>query len=368
MMTTLSNTGFRPLARATRALALLAAAGILVGGCGGKEHGTERESREIRATTTTAALRTVPVTLAATGGLEAERTVQISTRLMGWVKRIHVEEGRTVARGDLLLSIDDTDLMARLAQAEAGIAEAEAVLANAEKMVERFQKLYEEKSVSRQQLDDVLTARDRAVAGVQAARARRDEVNVQLGYVSITAPIDGIVARKLTEVGNMASPGQPLLVLEQAARMKVVARLGERNISQVAAGDSVTVDITSLPDARFVVPVARVIPAANPMSRTYDIETYLDNPSGRLKSGMFARVLVPVGEREAIVVPRACIEERGQLRGVFVVDAGGIAHLRWVRSGQEVPGGVEILAGLEPGETVVLDSELPLVEGDRVVN
>lgn len=356
-----------------RALALIATAAatttiLLLGGCGGGGHADIRTPRDVPATTVAAELRVIPVTLAATGSLEAERTVPISTRMMGWVEKIHVHEDQRVARGDLLISIDDTDLQAKRAQAEAGIAEARAVLTNAEKMVERFQKLYDEKSVSRQQLDDVVTGRDRAAAGVKAALAMRDEVDVQLGYVSITAPTDGLVARKMIEEGGMAAPGQPLLILERAGRMKVVARIGEKNINSVQAGDTVTVNVTSLPDERHRVPVSRVIPAADPMSRTYDVEAYLENPGGRLKSGMFARMLVDVGEREAVVVPAACIRDRGQLRGVFVVDGEGLAHLRWVRTGQVVGDGVEIISGLESGETVVLTSEIPLIEGDKVVH
>ena len=321
----------------------------------------------MRAVTTVAPARTVPQYVFATGGLEAAKTVHVSTRMMGWVRKIHVEEGQAVTAGDPLISIDDTDLRAKMAQVEAGIAEARAVLANAERMVVRFEKLYAENSVSKQQLDDVVTGRDRARAGITAAQAMRDEVEVHLSYVEITAPMAGIVARKKIEEGNMANPGLPLLVLEQNDRMKVVARLGEKDVSSVTAGDSVRVDVTSLADARFAVPLARVIPTANPGSRTYDIEAYLPNPTGRLKSGMFARVSVPIGERQAVVVPAESIISRGQLRGVFVVDGEGLARLRWIRLGHPLAGGVEVLSGLEGGETIVVSAEQPLIEGDRVV-
>jgi RND family efflux transporter MFP subunit len=286
---------------------------------------------------------------------------------MGWIRKIHVREGEPVSTGDPLISIDDTDLQAKHKQAEAGIAEARAVLQNAEVAAARFQKLYAEKSVSKQKLDDMLTARERAAAGLQAALAQRDEIEVNLGYTDITATLDGIVARKMIEEGNMANPGESLLVVEQVDSMKVIAHLGERHVSNVTPGTPVNVDVTSLTDAQFTVPIDKVIPAAHPGSRTYDLEAYLPNPDGRLKSGMFARVNVPVGQRIAICVPPESILERGQLRGLFVVGEQDRVRLRWVRLGRSGPFGVEVLSGLEGNETIVVSSQIPLREGDRVV-
>ena len=148
---------------------------------------------------------------------------------------------------------------------------------------------------------------------------------------SITAPSEGLVARKMIEEGDMANPGMPLVSLESTGAMKVVAHLGEKDVSAVTLGDMVTVDVTSLDGAVFTAPLDKIIQAANPGSRTYDIEVVLDNPDPRLKSGMFARVSVPVGTREAVMVPTEAIINRGQLTGVWTVHADGTAHLRWVR-------------------------------------
>ncbi len=347
-------------------LAALAVFPVL-GGCGNGEKDTSSAAKEVQCITAPAEARAVPLTVPATGSLVAERTVHISTRLMGWVREIHVDEGDWVAVGDPLISIDDSDLIAKRAQVDAGIVEAEAVLANAEKMVVRFEKLYAENSVSKQQLDDVLTGRDRAAAGRGAARAMRDEINVHLSYLEITAPAPALVTRKMVEVGDMANPGAPLLELEDNRRMKVIAHLGEKYISLVRLDDMISVDVTSLPDAKFVVPIEEIIHSANPGSRTYDIEAYLDNRDGRLKSGMFASVEVPVGERTAVLIPAASVIKRGQLRGVFVVAKNETARLRWVRLGHAWGDDVEVLSGLDGGESVVVSAAAPLVEGDKVV-
>ena len=165
----------------------------------------------------------------------------------------------------------------------------------------------------------------------------------------------------------MANPGMPLLILEQSAAMKVVAHVGEKDVAKIAAGLPVTVNVTSLPGAVYEVALDRVIQSANPGSRTYDIEATLDNADGRLKSGMFARVSVPVGERQAILVPQQAVQPRGQLNGVWLVDDQDVAHLRWVRLGRARGDRVEVLSGLSGGETVVLSASAPLAEGDRVV-
>ena len=274
---------------------LLVAGAAALSGCGNRSGETAAYGREVQGVTAVAVHRQVPLQVMATGALEAARTVQVSTRMMGWVRKIHVREGQVVERGAPLLTIDDTDLRAKRAQVEAGITEARAVLANAEKMLQRFEKLYSEQSVSKQQLDDVRTGRDRAAAGLESALAMRDEVNVHLSYLDITAPAAGLVTRKMIEEGDMANPGMPLLTLEQAERMKVVASLSEKGVNSVQPGDTVTVEVPSLPGAVYTVPIDKVIPTANPGSRTYDVEAYLDNPDGRLKTGMFARVGVTLG-------------------------------------------------------------------------
>lgn len=350
----------------TTTAALLAAA-VLLGGCGSDPDSATQDGREVQAETAMAERTAVPRTITATGSLEAATTVAVSTRMMGWVKQVHVQAGEQVTKGAPLVSIDDSDLRAKKAQAEAGIAEAAAVLANAETMVGRFERLYADKSVTKAQLDEVVTGRQRAAAGLDMARAGLREVNVHLSYLDITAPVSGLVARRLIEPGNMASPGLPLVVLEQAERFKVVAHVGEKDVSGLAAGAPLSVDVTSLPGAVFDTAIDRVVPAANPGSRTYDVEAYLDNPDGRLRSGMFARVTIPVGTRESVLVPAAAVAHRGQLTGVWTVDAQGRAALRWVRLGRAQGDRVEVVSGLEGGETVIVSAGLPLVEGDKVV-
>jgi len=353
----------RPLATIAPALAALA----LTAGCGKSVPEIRVQGEEVRCRTATAEETDLPVLVRVPAAVEPARRVRVSTRMMGWVRKLHAREGDTVHAGQPLISIDDQDLRAKRAQVEAGIAEAKAVVANASKTADRFKNLYASKSVSRQQLDDVLTGLARAEAGLAKAKAARREVDVNMGYLDIVSPIDGIVSRRLVEEGDMAAPGHPLLYVDRLDRMKIVAHLGEKDVDRVSVGDSVSLRVTSLENAAFRTVVTRIVPSANPGSHTYDVEMYVANPGGRLRPGMYARAEFAVGIRRGVLVPESALRHRGQLTGVFTVDDRGRAHLQWVRPGGTYPRGVEILSGLAGGETVVTTSERPLIEGDKVV-
>lgn len=354
-------------AAAAAPIAVAIMLGLLAAGCG-RQSGTPAPAhREVRAAVGNAERVQVPLLTSATGSVHGAARADISTRMMGWVRRVHVEEGQTVRAGAPLVTIDDADLRAKRAQVEAGIAEATAVLANAEKTAERFAKLYAEKAVSKQQLDDVVTGRERARAGLAAAQAGRDEIADHLRYLDIVSPIAGLVVRKTVQPGDMASPGMTLISVEQVDRMKIVARVGEKDVGSVAVGDSVTVEVTSLPGATFRCAVEKVVPAADPGSRTFEFEAFVPNAGGRLKSGMFARVLLATGRRDAVLVPQAAVVTRGQLRGVYVLGADGTVALRWIRLGHVDGDRVEVLSGLEGGEALAISPAEPLADGDRVV-
>ncbi len=335
-------------------------------GCGSDGEPAHYEPKTVNADLATVERIMVPRLVTTTGALEAENAVEVSTRLMGHVREVLVRSGDAVTAGQLLVRIDETDMIARKNQAAAGIAEARAVLDNAETNLSRFERLYAERSVSKSQLDDARTGRDRAFASVSGAEAALATVNVQLGYLRITAPTSGTVTQRLVDPGDMASPGQPLVTLEQNNIMMVRAGISERDIDLVDVGGDVRVTVTSLDQAVFEVPVARVLPAANPMSRTFDLEAYLPNQDGRLRSGMFARVEVSIGAREAVLVPAAALHTRGQLTGLWIVNDESIAHLRWIRVGRAIGDRVEVISGLQGGESIVLQADQPLIEGDRI--
>lgn len=149
--------------------------------------------------------------LTASGKVEAAKSADISTRMMGYVDKIYVKVGDKVRKGQLLLSVNNADVSAKLAQVNAGIAEAEAAFANAEKDYNRFTALFNENSASQKELDDITANYNMAKARLESARQMKNEVNAQMGYANIRAPFNGVVTNKFISAGDMGQPGHALV-------------------------------------------------------------------------------------------------------------------------------------------------------------
>ncbi len=199
---------------------------------------------------------------------------------------------------------------------------------------------------------------------IEQAKAELGQARLALADTRITAPMAGVVVERRVEPGNLASPGQPLLVLDDPRQYRLEAMVGESAMGRVRLGAVVPVVIDSLPrpvDGR----VAELIPAADPASRSVIVK--LDLPADLpLRSGMFGRARFPAGERKALVVPAAAVVERGQLSSLFVVGADGVARLRLVTLGERHGERVEVLSGLTPGERIVVEGGDGLADGSRV--
>lgn len=279
----------------------------------------------------------------------AVESVPVASRIMGYLRTIDVVEGQAVKIGQRLFTVDSADAKSQADQAAAALADAKA-------NYERYAALFKEEAVSRQHFDKMKLAYDQARAAAEAA-------GNQLRYAVVTSPIDGVVTQKLGNAGSLAMPGQPVLVVENPARLQVQTQVGEEVLRRIKPGDAVPVEIdgvAGLVEAR----VAQVSPAADPVSRTFLVKL---NIAGKgLRSGLFARALFPVGERSALLLPKAAVLERAGIQGVFVVDAQGSAHFRMVRVGAGHDGWVEAQAGLGAGERVAVSGLDRLESGDKV--
>jgi RND family efflux transporter MFP subunit len=288
------------------------------------------------------------------------------TVLMGRVEEVLVQEGDRVARGHTLARIQSKDVAARVAQAEAGVVAAQAMERNAKLMRERMERLRSREAASQKNLDDAVAGYDAALAHLRAAEKEVEAARVALSHADVRAPFAGLVVEKRVETGDMAAPGMPLFLIEDVSRVKVEAQVPESAALQLEVGDAVVVEVhgESL-DARL----AELIPAADPRSRTFTVRAVLDNPDGRLRSGLFARMRLPGEERPSVRVPESSIVRRGPLSGLFVVrdeNSTRRSRLRWVTLGRESDGQVEVLTGLRPGELLVLNPPATLEDGRRV--
>jgi len=336
------------------------------------------EGRDTPAETASAERLTVPVHEFAVGTVESRLRVQVAAQVTARVLEVRVRVGATVKAGDLLIVLDERELAARLAQAREGLsaaqadrerarqslARAEAVLHNAEASYARVRQLFQSGSATQEELDQVETGRRSAQAGVddaqaaiEAAAARIDqmeqvvaEAKVALEHGRIAAPVDGVVAARRVEPGDLALPGKPLLDVLDPRALRLLAQVREGLIERVERGATLPVVLPAL--GRTVSgTVSEVIPSADPLSRTFRVRVDFEWFPG-VYPGMFGRLRVPVGEREIVALPAAAVVRVGQLETVTVA-VDDRWERRLVTTGLALDDGrLEVLSGLSGGETV----------------
>jgi RND family efflux transporter MFP subunit len=300
------------------------------------------------------------------GTVRGAQRVPLSTKMMGTVTQLDVEEGDRVQKGEVLVRVRSQNVQAQKRQVQARLQEARAALENAETNFERIRALYEQESATEKEFDDARTAYERAQARVEALESQLDEIEDTLAYATVTSPIDGYVVEKRSEEGALAAPGRPLLVVETIDEMKAVVQVPEADINRFSVGDSVTVEVGAAGDERRTGVVTQVNPAGNYASRQFSVQVRLGRAGDpALKSGMYAQVLLPTDETRALTVPASALVEQGQLTGLYTVKDGTVL-LRWVRTGKHYGDRIEILSGLSEGERYVVNGEQRLLDGQAV--
>jgi len=290
------------------------------------------------------------------GKIEAKQHSVLSTRIMGNVTEISVVPGQLVKKGDILLQISDSDILSKKAQIKSAQMEAEAAFVNAEKDFNRFTVLFEQKSASQKELDDVTTNYKMAKARLNTTREMEKELNESLKYSSITAPYNGVITKKYIDKGDLASPGMPLVGIEQSNELIVIARIPESEISSIEIGDAVEVKVNAANDMLVKGEIIEVNSSALLTGSQYEVKIKLmpeANQKTLLRSGMYANVLLEKGGVPSIMVPEEAIIYRGQLCGIYTLSQSNTALLRWVRLGKQSGEMVEVISGLSEGESYI---------------
>lgn len=305
-------------------------------------------------------------------GLEVSATVQPLRRampgtvLIGRVEQVLHREGDTVAAGAVLARVEDREVRARLAQAEAGVAAARAAEQNAKRMRERMERLQARDAASKRSVDDAVAAHDGAVAQREAAEQAVAAARMYVSYANVVAPFAGVVVERRVEAGDTAAPGMPLFVVEDLSRVKIEAEVPESAALALSPGAAVVVELPAADPTEWSGTIDAILPAADAHSRTFTVRVVLDNPGRRLRPGMFGRVRLPAVDQPVVTLPLDAVVRRGPLAAAFVVDAEGLARLRWVTLGRARDGRVAVLTGLAAGEGVVIDPPADLADGARV--
>lgn len=297
----------------------------------------------------------------------------VSSMIMGKVTSLRVKEGDRVRAGQLLLTIDSRDTAQKALGAQAGVNEAlkgaEAAEQNrnlVNKTYQRYENLYKENVMTKQEFDQISTQKNvadieyqRALQGVNRARAGLGEVGVYQSYAQVTAPISGIVVQKNIDLGSTAVPGQPLLTIETPSSLEIEANISESMVDKVKVGTPVYLEAEG---KNIQSKITSVMPSIDPMTRTFKVKVALSG----LNSGAYAKIKIPVSKKEAIAVPQNSVVQKGQLTGVYVVDEKNIISYRLIRTGKTFGNDVEVLSGLSSGDKVVISGVDKAIDGGKI--
>ena len=357
--------------------------------CSGQAKSAPEAAPPLEVRTARVSMADVADTFEAGGVVHAATTATLAARILAPVREVRVASGDRVRAGQVLIVLDGAAMaaQARSARSAAVAAEqsviaasadlrgAEAALTLARATHERISGLHAKRSATAQELDNateglrVAEARAAAAAaraqaassGVESARAASDASSATAAFAAITAPFAGVVSEKLVEPGNMASPGTPLLRLEDTRGFRLDVRIDESRVGHISVGSPVPVVLDSADgaDATVAGTVSEIARAVDADTRAFLVKIALPG-SAATRSGTFGRARFTGRTRRSLQLPDSALVRRGQLTSVFVVD-NGIARLRLVNVS-----GTEILAGLTEGETVIL-TPAAVTDGRRVI-
>jgi HlyD family secretion protein len=346
-----------------------------------------------------------------TGTTQPFRQVSLRSRTEGRLINLTVDVGDKVRQGELIAQLDDqilrTDVnqaQAQLAALDAEIAQAQAEVSSAQAQVEqaqaeaqqlqadakRLRSLLKAGAISQQQAEQAQTAADAASQrvrsaeeqvktrqqGVLAARRRViaqqavvDQNEERRTYSQLTAPITGVVLARVTEPGNLLQPGNEILQLGDFGAIKIMVQVSELELGKIARGQSTQVRLDAFPNEVITGEVSRISPAADPTSRLVPVEVKIPNVGEKFGSGLLARVQFQPSDVATIIIPETALETGEEESTVFVLEGEGEsaqAIPRRVQVGAKAEGKVEILSGLQPGESFVVKSNQPLKPGQGV--
>ncbi len=291
------------------------------------------------AQTRTLELREVATTLPAEAVIEATKQATVATQVSGRIVAVNAEPGQRVQAGQVLMRIDAREAAENVAAARAQLAQAEANFT-------RTQNLFKQKFVSQ-------AALDAAEATLKSARAQAAAAGAGASHATVTAPIGGIVAQRHAELGDLATPGKPLVTIFAPGGLRAIASIPQFKLKDAQKATAARVEFTEsrrwLDGTRF-----EVLPTIDAQSHTATARIYLPDAEG-LVPGMAARVHFVTGRAQKLTLPPQAVLRRGEISAVYVLKDGKPA-LRQVRLGEPVADGeLEVLSGIAAGETVSLD-------------
>ncbi len=291
---------------------------------------------------------TITGTFDASGIAQPLQQASLSTKLMGTVLDVQVREGESVRRGQALLHIDDRELAAKANQLSASVAEAEAMQRDATTQVQRMRALYADSAATKAQLDAAELGLVRAAAAVRTVNASAAELEVSRSYATVNAPFSGVVSRRFADPGTFATPGMPLVTIDDISSLRIAATVAANAAASLKRGQTIDASIDGRPTKARIEGIVSA-DAGN----LYTVNAVTVNTNGVFRAGGSAILHIPGASRATVLVPARAIVRDGDLTGV-VVRTAARDERRWIRLGSAVGAQVEITGGVVAGETIVV--------------
>jgi len=351
-------------------IALSISISLFLTSCGKKsESPVEKKITPITVITSSISEENTSPFITSSGKIQAANSANLSTRMMGFVNSIHVKVGDKVTKGQLLISINNFDIQAKLAQANASITQAEAAYSIAEKDYNRFKNLFADTSASQKELDDMAVNFEMAKARLEAAKQLKNEVNAQFAYTNLRAPFNSVITNKFIEVGDMANPGMTLIAVESPGAFEVITRVSENEIAKIKVNQKVSVLVKSLNETLSGT-ITEVSTSAKNTGGQYVVKITLNKSEASLLSGMYVSVQFPVEKTNTkssmVLISTHALIYNGQLTGIYTISETNTALLRWLRLGRTYGDKVEVLSGLNADEKYILSAEGKLYNGATI--
>jgi multidrug efflux pump subunit AcrA (membrane-fusion protein) len=389
----------------TKALTLELLLGLALQlGCGEKRADSPTpDGKPLQVRVTAIQYESIPSIIEAPGTVQARNRIALSSQINGFVRDMRIRVGDSVKPDQVLATLDARDAESQKSLAQAAVEEAQAALSEAHQAskaagerqsaaksamqlaaqtYQRYQKLFESRSISPQEMDEVRTRRDAAAAElassesmvaaaqdrikqvearISQAKAQAGRADVMLSWTQIKSPVAGKVVERTVDKGTAIFPGTPLMVVESTARPQVLADLPTEHANQLQMGKAVRFrgsETGGILEGRIV----EIAPLSDPA--THSIQFKVDLPSDfSMPNGHFIRIEVPIGSRDAILVPRRAIRQTGQLTGLFVVDSDSKARFRLIKAAPYDAERLEILSGIELGERILVELNDTVTDG-----
>lgn len=390
-----------------KALLILCITGLAaLTACGEKHPEPVTDEPAVPVSVISARYQSIPATVEAPGTVQPRKRIALASQINGSVEEMRVRAGDAVKSGQLLAVLDSRDAANQKAAAESAVAEALAALDEsrrahqaavemqkaaasglelASQTFARYQKLFESRSVSPQEMDEMRARRDAAQAErasreamvaaaedrirqvdakISQAKAQAGRADVLVSYTRIEAPASGVVVERFADAGAAIFPGSPLLTIETTGKPQVLANLPTDYARHLSVGLTVPLRLSDS-GPLFEGKVSEIIPQSNPASHSIQFKADLP-PDVRAVPGQYVKLEIPIGTREALLIAGSALRETGQLSGLFVVQEDSRARYRLVKATLYSAELLEILSGVEEGERIILRPDGRIADGTLV--